>query len=465
MSKTIRIDPITRIEGHGKVTLTLDEQGQIARALFCVKEFRGFEKFCEGALAENLPRLMSRICGICPVSHCLAATKAVEDCFKVTIPATAIQLRELLLLGQVLESHVLSLAFLSLPDLALADAPPRPRNVIRLAQTHREAVERALELRDAGLAVVETVGRRAGSPIGVRIGGMVQPLAETERQALLARLAATEASVVWFGQLWHSLLEQHADVIETLGDIQTAYMGLGRNKNVAFYDGDVRVIDRDGRPLATFSAERYSDFVEEKTEDWSYMKFSVLKSGEHLRVGPLARVNLADEMPTPLANAELEWFRSRYPRPTGKTLCYHAARWVEAVYAFERCRELLSDTGITGTDIFVKPEVKAGVGVGVVEAPRGTLVHRYELDGEGKTVRVDLCVATQHNNLAFNDALKQTATQLIRNADPDPETLNKLEMVIRAFDPCLSCSTHVWGEPSFKIELRDYHGHLVREWR
>lgn len=464
MSKTITINPVTRVEGHGKVTLHLDEQGKVSDARFSVKEFRGFERFCEGALAERLPHITSRICGICPVSHFLASTKAVEACFGVRIPPTAAKLRELLMVGQVFESHILSLAFLSLPDLVFDDAGPSQRNVLGLAQANREAVQRALELRGVGLEIVNTIGRRSGHPIGARIGGMLQPLAEAERQALLAKLNAAEPSVTYFAGLLHSLLEKNAVAINALGDIQTAYMGMGQAKSLTFYDGPVRVGSKDGKPAVSFAPEQYFDFVEERIENWSYMKFPVLKSGETMRVGPLARVNLSDEMPTPLANKELEWFRSRWQRPASKTLCYHEARFVEAVYAFERARELLQDPEITGREIFAQPQIRAGVGVGIVEAPRGTLVHRYELDGEGKTTTMDLFVATQHNNMAYNEALKRTATTLITNDTPDLNTLNKLEMIVRAFDPCLSCATHTLGEHSFKIELLDHAGRLIREW-
>ncbi len=465
MAQTISIDPVTRIEGHGKVVLLLDEQGRVDDARFCIKEFRGFEKMCQGALAETLPLMTARICGICPVSHHLASVKAVEDCFGAAVPPTAVKLRELMLLGQLLESHMLSLAVLSLPDFAFPDDKSDYRNIVGLYQSNREAVVKTLNVRAAGTAIVQALGRRPGHPIGARIGGMTLALSEQTRDELAKKLQMAEPNVIWFAQIWRALAEKNTEAVEQLGDIRTGYLALSKNNSLAFYEGDVRVVAEDMSSIATFPTKEYFSHVEERTENWSYMKFPALKSGQRFRVGPLARINLADGIPTPLASRELEWFRQRWSRPAHKTLCYHHARLIEAMYAFERAKELLSDPAITDQDIWSKPQIKAGVGVGIVEAPRGTLVHCYELDQNGQAVRVDLLVATQHNNYAFNDALRETASRLIHSDNPDAATLNKLEMIIRAFDPCLSCSTHLLGQNSFCIELYDHRGNLIREWR
>lgn len=464
MATTISVDPVTRIEGHGKITVMLDDQGKVADARFCVKEFRGFEKFCEGALAERLPLITSRICGICPISHHLASTKAIEDCFGTEIPPTAKKLRELMALGQLIESHMLSVALLSLPDLIFGDGTSGQRNIIGIYQSDKEVVGKALELRGVGTALCRIIGRRPGHPIGARIGGVVSPLTQGERAELLGTLTAAEPHLTWLAHLLHSLYEKNAEVIQSLGDIRTAYMGLSQHGNPAFYDGDGMVLSEDGNPITRFKASEYFDHIEEKIEDWSYMKFPMLKSGQRFRVGPLARVNIAEEIPTSMADQELSWFRERWPRPAHKTLCYHYARYIEVIYAFERIKELLHDPEITNENIFNKPTIRAGTGIGVVEAPRGTLVHRYELDEDGKAVRVDLLVATQHNNFGFNDALKETASKLITNPNPDEAVLNKLEMIVRAYDPCLSCSTHAVGYRSFKIELVDHQFNIIKEW-
>ena len=465
MSKTVTINPVTRIEGHGKISLVRDELGNLSDVRFCVQEFRGFEKFCEGTLAEALPSITSRICGICPIPHNLASIKAIEECFGTVITPTAGMLRELLGLGQFIESHMLSLALLSLPDLVSRDSKLEHRNIIGMYQANKEAVKKALEVRSFGTAICGILGRSPVHPIGPRIGGFVLPLSADEVKQLIEKAAPIGPALLWFGQLMRTLFEKNADYIETLGDIETAYMGFSKNGTLSFYDGDLKVINESGSLIANFNPSAYFDFIEEKVENWSYMKFPVLKTGERFRVGPLARVNIADTIPTPLAAQELQWFRSQWPKPAHKTLCYHYARFIELLYAFERAVQLLGTPGITGKDIFTKPEIKAGLGVGVVEAPRGTLVHRYELDEEGKAVKVDIIVATQHNNYGYNDALKATALKIIGDSDPDENTLNKLEMVVRAYDPCLSCATHAQGQSPWTVELLDNTGVRLKEWR
>lgn len=464
MSRTTIINPVTRIEGHGKISIVRDEKGNISDVRFCVQEFRGFEKFCQGTLAESLPSITSRICGVCPIPHNLASIKAIEDCFGTTITPTARKLRELLTMGQFIESHMLSLAVLSLPDLVSRDSKPEHRNIVGMYQVNKEAVKKALEVRSFGSAICNIIGRSPVHPIGARIGGVVLPLTREEAKQLSGKAAPIRPALQWFSQLMRTLYEKNTDYIDALGDIATSYMGLSSNGTLEFYDGDIKVIKEDGTLLAGFKPAAYFDFVEEKIENWSYMKFPVLKSGERFRVGPLARVNIADSIPTPLAAAELAWFRSNQPRPAHKTLCYHFARFIELIYAFERAEQLLGDSDIVGSDIFVKPTIKAGTGVGVVEAPRGTLVHRYELDDEGKAVKVDIFVATQHNNFGYNDALKATALKLIGGDEPDENTMNKLEMVVRAYDPCLSCATHAIGPRQWIFELLDHSGNVVREW-
>jgi len=465
MSKTITINPVTRIEGHGKISLIRDEAGKLSDVRFCVQEFRGFEKFCQGSLAESLPAITSRICGVCPIPHQLASIKAIEDCFTTRVSPTAAKLRELLTMGQFIESHMLSIAVLSLPDLVSRDSKPEHRNIVGMYQVNKDAVKMALQIRSFGTAICKTIGRGSVHPIGARIGGMVLPLSSAEARELSGMIAPLRPAILWFSQLMRVLSEKNADYIDTLGDISTSYMGLSKNGTLSFYDGGIKVIGNDGGLSAEFKPEAYFDFVEEKIENWSYMKFPVLKSGERFRVGPLARVNIADVIPTPLAAKELEWFRGLWQRPAHKTLCYHFARFIELVYAFERAEQLLSDPDIIKPDIFVKPVIKSGTGVGVVEAPRGTLVHRYELDDEGKAGRIDILVATQHNNFGYNDALKATAMRLIGDGEPDEGTLNKLEMVVRAYDPCLSCATHAIGPDRMPFELTDSKGTLLKEWR
>jgi F420-non-reducing hydrogenase large subunit len=465
MGKTIDVHPVTRIEGHAKISLHLDDGGKVSDAIFHVQEFRGFEKFCENTMAERMPLITSRVCGICPITHHLASCKALDSCFGLQITDTARKLRELLMHGQYIESHVLSLAVLSLPDLVYPKGGVKERNVVHLYGDRPKTTKIALQLRAVGTAICQILGRRPGHPIGAKPGGVILPLSKEEQKSLLSHINKAKPLLDPLTSLMRELVAKRMDLFTELGDIQTAYMGLTKDGVLEFYDGQVKVIGQDGKELASFDQEGYFEHVEEKIENWSYMKFPVLKSGERFRVGPLARINIADAVPTKQAGKELAWFREQFGRPAHKTLLYHYARFIEILYSFERAEELLVDPSILNEDIQVEVPIKSGKGTGIVEAPRGTLVHSYEIDESGKTTKVNLLVATQHNNFGFNDALKETAAKLINGADPDEATLNKLEMVVRAYDPCLSCATHVVGQKrSFAILIYDADDILIREY-
>jgi coenzyme F420-reducing hydrogenase alpha subunit len=462
MKETITIDPVTRIEGHAKITILLNDAGTISRVRFQVKEFRGFEKFCEGALAEKLPLLTSRICGLCPVSHHIASTKAVEDCFKTVISSTATKLRELLLLGQIIESHMFSLIILSLPDLY--EHTQVAHSILDLYRKDPATMKKALYIRSAGTDIIHAIGRRPGHPIGATIGGMVAPLTEEECSSLLHTVKKAESHVGWLSDFMRSLFEKNDEAIHTLGDIQSSYMSLSDAGDLTFYDGTVQAMNEDGSQGASFDPHHYFDHVEETHEPWSYMKFPALKSDGEFRVGPLARMNIVDSISTPLAQSELTWFREQWSRPVHKTLTYHYARFIEVIYALQRSKELLTDSEITSKDIYRKPEMRGGVGTGVVEAPRGTLVHQYHLDDEGQTEKVTLVVSTQHNNGGINESLTQTAKDILSPHTIKEEDLNKLEMVVRAYDPCISCSTHGINDHPFLVQLMDHQGTVVKEW-
>ncbi len=465
MGKTIDVHPVTRIEGHAKISLHLDDEGRVSDAIFHVQEFRGFEKFCENTLAERMPLITSRVCGICPVTHHLASCKALDSCFGVQITDTAKKLRELLMHGQYIESHVLSLAVLSLPDLLYPQSGIGERNVLHLYGDRPKTTRVALQLRGVGTAICHILGRRPGHPIGSKPGGMVLPLKNEERESLLSRIDTAKPLLDALTSLMREVVAKRMDLFTELGDIETAYMGLNRDGKIEFYDGQIKVIGQDGKELTSFDQNGYFDHVEEKIENWSYMKFPLLKSGERFRVGPLARINIADSVPTERAGKEFTWFREQFGRPAHKTLLYHYARFIETLHSFERAEELLKDPSILAEDVQVVVPIKSGKGTGVVEAPRGTLVHSYEIDESGKTTKVNLLVATQHNNFGFNDALKQTASKLINGSEPDEITLNKLEMVVRAYDPCLSCATHVVEQKrSFSIQIYDANNKLVGEY-
>lgn len=461
MSETITIDPVTRVEGHAKITILLEEGGAVSEVRFQVKEFRGFEKFCQGAFAERLPLITSRICGICPVSHHIASTKAVEDCFNTEISSTTAKLRELLLLGQVIESHMFSLLILSLPDLYEQAA----HSIVDMYRHDPVAMKKILDIRSVGTHLIQVVGRRPGHPIGATIGGMVAPLTEEERASLQEELQAAEVQIQWLSQVMRLIIEENNELIENLGDIQSSYMSLTGSERLAFYDGTMKITQADGSLRRSFEPHQYFDHLTEVHEPWTYMKTPVLISQGGVRVGPLARINNIDSISTPLAQSELTWFRNRWDHPVHKTLTYHYARFIEVVYALERAIELLNDSEITSRDIYSQPEIREGVGIGVVEAPRGTLVHQYHLDAQGKAQNITLVVSTQHNNSGINESLTQAAKKLISNSDPGEEELNKLEMVVRAYDPCISCSTHGMGDHQFFIECVDHQGVVLKEWR
>jgi coenzyme F420-reducing hydrogenase alpha subunit len=463
MKETITIDPVTRIEGHAKITIQLDDAGAVSRVRFQVKEFRGFEKFCEGALAERLPLITSRICGLCPVSHHIASTKAVEDCFNTEVSSATVKLRELLLLGQVIESHMFSLILLSLPDLH--GQPPTAHSIVDLYQEDPATMKRVLDIRSVGTDIIHAVGRRPGHPIGAIIGGMVAPLMEEECSSLLHTVTEAESQVSWFSEFMRSLFKENDEIIHALGDIESSYMSLSDNNGLTFYDGSIQVIKEDGSRRVSFDPHQYFDHIQETYEPWSYMKFSALESDGGFRVGPLARLNIADSLSTPLAHSELTWFRNQWSHPVHKTLTYHYARFIEVLYALERSKELLNDPEITSQDIYTQPEMRGGIGIGVVEAPRGTLIHRYHLDEQGKAEEVTLVVSTQHNNYGLNESLTQAGKKILSADNMKEGDLHKLEMIVRAYDPCISCSTHGIDDHRFLVQLMDHQGTVLKEWR
>jgi F420-non-reducing hydrogenase large subunit len=437
---TLTISPVTRIEGHGKIAMELDGAGHVTDASFHVASFRGFEKFLEGVAMERLPALTSRVCGICPISHQLASVKAIEGALGATIPAPAVKLRELLLMGQYLASHAISLGLLSLPDLVMPDERPEKRNLVGLMQVNPTLVQAVLDLRQAGMAISGTVGRREVHVGACVIGGMSKALVEEERQALSSRLEAVEPALRQLMEAIRSLVGKGAKV-DSLGAIPSPALALTQQGSLAFYDGQLAVVDEVGRRIGSFDAARYFDYVEEKVHDGSYMKYPSLKDGRWFRVGPLARLNVNERIDTPWAQAELEIYRQACGYPAHATLLYHYARVIETVHAWERARQLLADPEITDPKVWAALQARAGIGIGVIEAPRGTLVHRYTLDEAGYAIGINLVVATQHNNHAINMTLKSMAPIIVQGQAAEP-VLNRLEMIVRAYDPCLSCATH-----------------------
>jgi NAD-reducing hydrogenase large subunit len=458
-TRIVTIQPISRLEGHGKVTIHLDENDKVSESHFHVVEFRGFEKFCEGRLMAEMPVITTRICGICPVSHHLASAKACDAAFGLEIPPAAKKLRELMHMGQTIHSHALHFFYLAAPDFVLGpSSDPAKRNVVGLVGANPDLVKKAIRLRQIGQNIVDHVGGRAIHPVTAIPGGMSKPLSHEHRYVISKEL--TEAASL--GELALEVVKKvnqdYASVIPQFAVIRTNYMGLTRNGNLELYDGKSRLRGADGKNILEFDNADYLDHIGEHVEDWSYLKFPYYKelgypAGTY-RVGPLARLNVADRISTPRANEAFGEFRQ-----LGKggmvheTLYYHYARIIELLYAVERARELIEDDDIISSDVRVRAERKAGEGVGIIEAPRGTLIHHYWVDDSGKLEKANLIVATAHNNPAIDMSVNEVAKQFVNGAKITEGALNMVEMAVRCYDPCLSCATHAIGQMPLEIEL------------
>jgi F420-non-reducing hydrogenase large subunit len=481
VSKCITIDPVTRLEGHGKIDIFLDDAGEVERTLFQVPEFRGFEKFCEGRAAEEMPTLTQKICGVCPTAHHVASSKALDDLFGVSPPPTARLIRELLFHAFIFEDHILHFFVMSGPDFLVGpEAPRKDRNILGVMrvvgeETVRKIVAMRKRVRDA-MAVI------GGSPLHPVIGlpgGVSKGLNEEERSVL--RETAVEAvEFARFGlRLFNDIVLGNETYAALMSDdayrIDTYSMGLvDGNNRVSFYDGMLRVVDPAGGEFARFEGRDYLDHLEERVEQWSYLKPLYLKkigwkgfadgadSGVY-RVGPLGRLNAAEGMATPLAQAEYERLFDYFGgRPVHNTLAFHWARLVEVMQAAERMVELAGAEELTGGEIRTIPDAVPEEGIGVCEAPRGTLIHHYRTDGEGIMERVNLIVGTQNNAAALCLSIRNAAGALIRGGRVTDGLLNMVEMAFRAYDPCLACATHsLPGSVPLAVSIYDVHGNLV----
>jgi NAD-reducing hydrogenase large subunit len=468
-AQKITIEPVTRIEGHAKVTIHLKDDGLVDHAYLHVNEFRGFEKFCEGRMFFEMPSITPRICGICPVSHHLAAAKAADAVQGSPPPRPANLLRELMHMGQVIQSHGMHFFELAGPDLLLGfDADPEIRNVGGLVGANPELTIKAVQLRKFGQEIIRVLGGRRIHPNFAVPGGVNKSLKLDERDILLGGVNQAIATI----QLGLSIIKEWAENnradVEKFAVLRSGYLGLVTPENgLELYDGQVRLIDRDGAELEKFAGENYLDYIAEHVEPWSYLKFPYYKKmgwpdGVY-RVGPLGRLNTAEKIDTPLANAELKVFKSLNPgKPVENTLLYHYARLIEALYATERACMLLEDPDILSTDILNTRKDFRGEGVGILEAPRGTLFHHYWTNDSGQLERVNLIVATGHNNWAMSEAVDSVAKTYINGQEIHQGLLNRVEAAVRAYDPCLSCSTHAIGQMPIHVEVFDKEGQLVK---
>lgn len=478
--KTVEITPVTRIEGHAKITVQQDDAGNVTDAHFHVMEIRGFEKFLEGAAVEEAPRITPRICGICQTAHHLASAKATDQVFGLEPPQTAKSLRELMLLGQYIHSHALHFYFLGAPDLVMGpNSDPATRNVVGILKKDPELAKMAIATRKIGQEITGVVGGKPISPVTAIPGGQSKGITSEERNKLLSSSKESVRLIEKGIEVAKPLFEQYADAIELLGPVETHFGAITNGGSLQFYDGPVKIIDKEGNGISEFEANDYLDYIEEKVQPWSYLKFPYLKQigfpEGNYRVGPLARLNVADSVGTEKAQALFEEYREKFGIAQN-TLLYHYARLIELMHAAEKSVQLLEDDSITGTDIrqglsepLMSPaEAKeAGEtkrGVGLIEASRGILIHDYETDGAGMINRANLIVSTGQNNLSMDIGVRETAKALIKGEEVSEGLKNQLEMIVRAYDPCLSCATHMLnGESPLQVDIHDSEGRLVKQ--
>lgn len=472
MPSSTVIDPITRIEGHSKVTIHLDDDGEVTDAQFHVTQFRGFERIVQGRPIHEMPSIMARICGICPVSHLIASSKACDEILGVEPPPTGADLRRVMNLAQIVQSNALSFFHLSSPDLLFGfDADPAKRNILGVAQARPELARDGIGVRRFGQQIIEWLGGKRIHPAWIVPGGVESPLSAETRDRILATIpeaiAAIERALVWY----KSALVEWEEEAAVFGSFRSAFMGLvDADGNVDHYDGALRVVDADGELIADrIDPRTYEDYLGESVEPWSYLKSTYWKALGYpdglYRVGPLARVIVADQMGTPRADAELGAFRARLGRVPASSFHYHHARLIDALYATERIEQLLRGPDILSPRVRAFAEINSNEGIGVSEAPRGTLLHHYKVDDDGIVQWANLVIATGHNNLAMNRSVKQVAQRYVKSAQLTEPMLNRVEAVIRCYDPCLSCSTHAIGEMALHLQLIGPDGGVLDDLR
>ncbi|NUQ23263.1 MAG: Ni/Fe hydrogenase subunit alpha [Saprospiraceae bacterium] len=479
MGKKIIIDPVTRVEGHGRVTVHLDDHNEVSEARFHIVEFRGFERFIQGHPYWEVPALVQRLCGICPVSHHLAAAKAVdrlEGLDPEDLSPTADKIRRMLHYGQIFQSHALHFFYLAAPDLLFGlDAPVEQRNVAALAIANKELARKGILMRKFGQEIIRVIAGKRIHGIAAVPGGVYKSMTAEERDYFLdgQELPSVDQMIEWslevlaFIKNYH---EKNAGWLDVFAAYTSGHMGLvNADGALELYHGRLRAIDAQGNiTLKDVPDEYYRRYFSEGVERWTYLKFPYLT---HLgrdkgwnRVGPLARINVCDYITTPLAEKERQDFKAYSGvMPNNRTMFYHWARLIELLHCAEIMRDLLHDPDILGSDL-VRTGQRRSEGIGVVEAPRGTLIHHYEANERGKLTRCNLIVSTTHNNEAMNRAVREVARQSMGGHPSITDAmLNQVEVAIRAYDPCLSCATHAVGQMPLQVSLFDANGILIDE--
>jgi F420-non-reducing hydrogenase large subunit len=475
MSQTLVIQPVSRIEGHAKVTIQLDDTGNVQDTHVNVIELRGFEKFCIGRPVEEMPRITSRICGVCPWSHHLASGKTCDAVFGVEPPPAGKKLRELCNSIAFMEEHILHFYFLAGADFIMGpDADPSVRNVIGIIGKVPDVAKKVVRVRHMCAKMLEIIAGKSIHPDAVVPAGFSKPLLPAEREQV-RKMADECLDLAKFSIAFakENIFPQYLDTVKSLGVIETGFLGTVKdNGALDLYDGKLRLMLKDGS-FVDFPYDKYTDYISEHIEPWSYLKFPYDKragkfsmdldspSGIY-RTNTLARINVCDFIDTPLAQAELEEFRKNFGRPAQLTLLYHWARLIELLYNAENAIRLLDDPEITSVETRKKVEPRAARGIGSTEAPRGTLIHDYTTDEKGLLTNVNLIVGTTHNNAPINMSVKQAAKTVIKDGKYDQGILNRVEMAIRAYDPCLSCATHKFdGTLAVKVDIYDHDGRLI----
>lgn len=467
MSKVVTIEPCSRLEGHGKVTLHLDDSGELSDAKFHVMEFRGFEKFMEGRKIWEAPRITPRACGICPVSHHLASAKAVDDLYGAQIPKSAQLIRELMHMGQMIHSHALHFFYLASPDFFFPNDASK-RNIMGILNQNPDLAKKAIQLRKAGQEIIHITGGKRIHPVTALPGGVSKPINEDEKNQLSEYVKSAKAMAQELLPVAKKIFQSNTQLIQGFAPIQTNYMGMVQDNNLALYDGQVAVESPEGKRLAEFDRD-YTQYVGEKVASWSYLKFPFLRNvgwpDGLYRVGPLARLNVAEQISTPMANQELQEYRNFFnaQKQVHGTLQYHWARLIEIVYAIERAEQILQEQELMSTETRQKLQPKAGEGIGIIEAPRGTLYHHYKCDESGTITMCNMIVATIGNNAGMNMSVKEAAKQYVSGSNLDEPVMNMVEMAVRAYDPCLSCSTHAVGQMPMNVSLYDSKGNLLQQ--
>ncbi|MBV8140429.1 MAG: Ni/Fe hydrogenase subunit alpha [Verrucomicrobia bacterium] len=474
MLREIVIDPVTRIEGHSKITIQLDEQGEVQDAKFHVTQFRGFEKFCEGRPFTEMPSLTARTCGICPVSHLMASAQACDALLAVEIPPAAVKLRRIMNLAQLVQSHALSFFYLSSPDLLLGmDANPAKRNILGVNEAHPTLARDGIALRKFGQEVIALLGGKRIHPAWAVPGGVSEPLSGDKRERILAMIpnatALIERTLCWY----KNVLEQFRDEIQAFGHFPSMFMALvtpteagHRPVQLEHYNGVLRFIGASGNIVADqIDPTLYQVYIAESVEPFSYLKSPYFKPngypGGIYRVGPLARLNVVDSCGTSKADRELTEFRSLVPGVILGSFHQHYARLIEILYGIERIEEILDEPDILDRHVRALAQPNKLEGIGVAEAPRGTLIHHYKIDEDGLIKWVNLIIATGHNSLAMNLSVRQVAQHYVKASRLEEGMLNRVEAVIRCYDPCLSCSTHALGRMPLHIQLLGHDGSVL----